>query len=170
MTWKSATFAAALLLAGLLPAAAEEAGSDYFEWADAHGLVGVFADPEADLDRDGITNLMAYAFDLSPVNDPDAWDKLPTLALVGDPPEPMISFVLPAEIPRDVSYVVDLITDEGKRVEIARKDGRGPWHGKGEVNKRKLENGCTEITVLIPLDMAVPEGEKPLRLKVEFAP
>ena len=171
MTWKSATFAAALLFAGLVPAAAGEGpGRDYFEWADAHGLVGIFADPEADLDRDGITNLMAYAFDLAPVNDPDAWDKLPTLAFVGDPPEPMMTFVLPAEIPRDVSYVVDMITDEGKRVEIARKDGRGPWQGTGDISKRKLDNGCTEVTVLIPLDLSVPEGGKPLRLKVEFAP
>jgi hypothetical protein len=28
-----------------------------------------FAEPEADLDTDGITNLMAYAFDLAPMND-----------------------------------------------------------------------------------------------------
>ena len=170
MTWKSAIVSCGLLLAGLAPAWAGEGHGDYFDWADANGLVGVFADPEADLDTDGITNLMAYAFDLAPVNDPEAWEKLPTLAFVGDPPEPMMTFVLPAEIPRDVSYVVDLVTDKGKRIEIARKDGRGPWQGTGDIARRKLENGCTEVTVLIPLDLEVPEGGKPLRLRVEFAP
>jgi hypothetical protein len=157
-----------LLLAGLVPASAGE--SDYFDWADANGLVGVFADPEADLDADGITNLMAYAFDLAPMNDPDAWEKLPTLAFIGDPPEPLMIFVLPPEVPRDVSYVVEMMTDEGNRIEIARKDGRAPWRGTGEITRRKLENGCTEVTVQIPLDLDIPEGAKPLRLRVEFAP
>ena len=160
--------ACGLLLAGLVPASAGE--SDYFDWADANGLVGVFADPEADLDTDGITNLMAYAFDLSPVNDPEAWEKLPTLAFLGDPPEPLMIFELPAEVPRDVSYVVELVTDAGSRIEIARKDGRAPWKGTGEITRRKLENGGTEVTVQIPLDLDVPEGGKPLRLRVEFAP
>ena len=166
MTCKTAIAACSLLFAGLVPAA--QAADDYFDWADAHGLVGVFADPQADLDTDGITNLMAYAFDLAPVNDPDAWEKLPTLAFVGDPPEPMITFVLPAEIPRDVSYIVQMVTEEGKRVEIARKDGRGAWHGTGDISKRKLDNGCTEVTVFIPMSVAVPDVPKPLRLKVEF--
>ena len=169
MPWKSVLTACGLLLAGLLPASAEGAGG-YFEWADANGLVGVFAEPDADLDTDGITNLMAYAFDLAPMNDPEAWDKLPTLAFVGDPPEPVMIFVLPPEIPRDISYVVDVVTDGGKRVEIARKNGRGAWTGTGEISKRKLEDGCTEVTVQIPLEMVVPEVAKPLRLRVEFLP
>lgn len=168
MSWKSSFVAFGLLIAGLAPASAGE--SDYFDWADANSLVGVFADPEADLDTDGITNLMAYAFDLMPMNDPDAWEKLPTLAFIGDPPEPLMIFVLPAEVPRDVSYVVDLVAEDGSRVEIARKDGRAPWRGTGEISRRKLDNGCTEVTVQVPLDLAIPEGGKPLRLRVEFAP
>jgi hypothetical protein len=113
---------------------------------------------------------MAYAFDLAPVNDPEAWEKLPSLAFVGDPPEPVMTFLLPREIPRDVSYVVELVKEDGKRVEIARKNGRGPWKGTAEVFRRKLEDGCTEISVEAPLDMAIPEGESPLRLRVEFLP
>lgn len=140
------------------------------EWADANGLVGVFAEPDADLDTDGITNLMAYAFDLAPLNDAEAWDKLPSLAFVGEPPEPVMIFVMPPEIPRDVSYIVDMVLDDGKRVEIARKNGRGPWAGSGEISRRKLEDGCTEIMVQIPLDMDIPEGGKPLQLRVEFLP
>jgi hypothetical protein len=168
MSCRPVLAAIGLLLAGLVPASAGE--SDYFDWADANGLVGVFADPEADLDTDGITNLMAYAFDLAPMNDPDAWEKLPTLAFIGDPPEPLMIFVLPAEVPRDVSYVVELVTDDGNRTEIARKDGRAPWKGTGEISRRKLDNGSTEVTVQIPLDLEVPESPKPLRLRVEFAP
>jgi hypothetical protein len=168
MSCRSVLATFGLLFAGLVPASAVE--GDYFDWADANGLVGVFADPEADLDTDGITNLMAYAFDLAPMNDPDAWEKLPTLAFVGDPPEPLMTFVLPPEVPRDISYVVDLVTDAGTRIEIARKDGRAPWKGTGEIFRRKLDNGCTEVTVQIPLDLDVPEGGKPLRLRVEFAP
>lgn len=157
-----------LLLAG--GSLAASASDGYFEWADANGLVGVFAEPEADLDTDGITNLMAYAFDLAPMNDADAWAKLPSLAFVGDPPEPVIVFVLPGEIPRDICYVVDLVTDGGQRVEIARKNGRGAWGGSGEIYRRKLADGGTEVTVQIPLDREIPEGAKPLRLRVEFLP
>jgi hypothetical protein len=113
---------------------------------------------------------MAYAFDLAPMNDMDAWDKLPSLAFLGDPPEPVMIFVMPPEIPRDVSYVVDLVDDDGKRVEIARKNGRGAWAGSGEITRRKLEDGCTEVMVQIPLDMEIPDEEKPLRLRVEFLP
>ena len=153
------------------PGSALAAGDgDYFDWASANGLVGVFAAPDADLDTDGITNLMAYAFDLAPMNDADAWDKLPSLAFVGDPPEPVMVFVLPPEIPRDVSYVVDMVTEEGARVEIARKNGRSPWAGPGEISRRKLDDGCTEVTVHIPLEMEIPEVAKPLRLRVEFLP
>lgn len=169
MSWKSLLTACSLLFAGLLPASAEGEGG-YFDWAEDNGLVGVFAAPDADLDTDGITNLMAYAFDLAPINDEDAWEKLPTLAFVGDPPEPVMVFVLPPEIPRDVSYVVDLVTDAGNRVEIARKNGRGPWVGTGEISRQKLEDGCTEVTVRIPLELEIPEGGKPLRLRVEFLP
>ena len=157
-----------LLLAG--GSLAASGSDDYFEWADANGLVGVFAEPDADLDTDGITNLMAYAFDLAPMNDAGAWAKLPSLAFVGDPPEPVIVFVLPGEIPRDICYVVDLVTDGGQRVEIARKNGRGAWDGSGEIFRRKLADGGTEVTVQIPLDREIPEGEKPLRLRVEFLP
>ena len=167
MRWKSIVVACGLLLAGPQVASAQDG---YLEWADANGLVGPLAEPDADLDSDGITNLMAYAFDLAPVNDSDAWEKLPSLAFIGDPPEPVMTFVLPKEIPRDVSYVVDLVTEDGKRIEIARKNGRGPWKGTGEVFRRKLENGCTEISVEVPLDVAIPEGESPLRLRVEFLP
>lgn len=167
MTWRSVVAACGLPLAGLAPASAQEG---YLEWADANGLVGVFAEPEADLDTDGITNLMAYAFDLAPMNDMEAWDKLPSLAFLGDPPEPVMIFVMPPEIPRDVSYVVDLVDDDGKRVEIARKNGRAAWTGSGEVTRRKLEYGCTEVMVQIPLDMDIPDEEKPLRLRVEFLP
>jgi hypothetical protein len=159
---------AALLIAG--GSGVAQAGDDYFEWAEAHGLVGVFAEPDADLDTDGITNLMAYAFDLAPIDDGDAWAKLPSLAFLGDPPEPVIVFVLPPEIPRDVCYVVDLVTDGGERIEIARKNGRGPWGGSGEIFRRKLADGTTEVTVQVPLDREIPEGPKPLRLRVEFLP
>lgn len=169
MSWKSVLTSCGLLLAGLLPASAAGEGG-YFDWAGANGLLGVFAEPDADLDEDGITNLMAYAFDLAPVNDPEAWDKLPTLALVGDPPEPVMIFVLPPEIPRDVCYIVDMVTDGGRRIEIARKSGRGGWIGTGEIFRERLDDGCTRITVQIPLDMEIPEVVKPLRLRVEFLP
>jgi hypothetical protein len=167
MFWKPFVVACGLSLAGLLSASAQEG---YLEWADANGLVGVFAEPDADLDTDGITNLMAYAFDLAPLNDAEAWDKLPSLAFIGEPPEPVMIFVMPPEIPRDVSYIVDMVLDDGKRVEIARKNGRGAWAGSGEISRRKLEDGCTEIMVQIPLDMEIPEGGKPLQLRVEFLP
>lgn len=167
MFWKSFVATCGLSLAGLLSASAQEG---YMDWAEANGLVGVFAEPDADLDTDGITNLMAYAFDLAPISDPEAWDKLPSLAFVGDPPEPVMIFVMPPEIPHDVSYVVDLILDDGKRVEIARKNGRGAWAGSGEITRRKLDDGCTEIMVQIPLDMEIPEVAKPLKLRVEFLP
>jgi hypothetical protein len=167
MRWKSVVAACGLLLAGLQTSLAQDG---YVEWAESNGLAGAFAEPDSDLDGDGITNLMAYAFDLAPVSDPDAWEKLPSLAFVGDPPEPVMTFVLPREIPRDVSYVVDLVTEDGKRVEIARKNGRGPWKGTAEVFRRKLDDGCTEISVEVPLEVAIPEGKSPLRLRVEFLP
>ena len=167
MSWRSFAAALSLSLAGHGVASAQEG---YFDWADANGLVGVFAEPDADLDTDGITNLMAYAFDLAPMNDVDAWEKLPSLAFVGDPPEPVMVFVLPPEIPRDICYVVDLLTDDGERIEIARKNGRGAWQGTGEVFRRRLDDGCTEITVQIPLDLEIPDGPRPLRLRVEFQP
>lgn len=167
MFWKSVVAACGLSLAGLGAASAQEG---YFAWAEASGLVGVFAQPDADLDTDGITNLMAYAFDLAPMNDAEAWDRLPSLAIVGDPPEPVMIFVMPPEVPRDVSYVVDLLLENGKRVEIARKNGRGAWAGIGEITRRKMDDGCTEVMVQIPLDMEIPDVEKPLRLRVEFLP
>lgn len=167
MNWKS--WAAALCL-HCASQGISSAQDDYFEWADASGLIGVFADPEADFDEDGITNLMAYAFDLAPMNDPEAWDKLPLLAFIGDPPEPIMIFLLPPEIPRDVSYIVELVTDSGERIELARKNGRGAWKGEGELSKQRLEDGCTEITVQVPLTFDLPEGPRPLRLRVEFLP
>ena len=33
-----------------------------------------------------------------------------------------------------------------------------------------LQDGCTQITVQIPLEMEIPEVAKPLRLRVEFLP
>ncbi|WP_193211907.1 hypothetical protein [Luteolibacter marinus] len=167
MSLKSYAVAIGLLLAGQAVVTAQDG---YFDWAEANGLLGVFADPDADLDTDGITNLMAYAFDLAPMNDAGAWEKLPSLAFIGDPPEPVMVFVLPPEIPRDVSYVVEVVTDSGSRVEIARKNGRGAWRGAGEISRRRLDDGCTEVSVQIPLDMEVPDGRRPLRLRVEFLP
>ncbi|TAE77248.1 MAG: hypothetical protein EAZ84_05100 [Verrucomicrobia bacterium] len=167
MFGKSCAIACGLLIAGLLPVCA---GDDYFDWAEANGLVGVFADPDADLDADGISNLMAYAFDLAPMNDDEAWLRLPSLAFLGDPPEPVMLCVLPPEIPRDVCYVVEVLGDAGQRVEIARKNGRGAWGGIGEIRRVRLDDGCTEVRVSMPIDMAIPELARPLRLRVEFLP
>ena len=167
MAWKSVVAACGLSLAGLLSASAQEG---YLEWADANGLVGVFAEPDADLDTDGITNLMAYAFDLAPMNDAEAWDKLPSLAFVGDPPEPVMIFVMPPEIPRDVSYVVDLVLDDGKRVEIARKNGRGAWGAAGRSPGGSLTTVAPKSWCRSRWTWRFPRAGSPSKLRVEFLP
>lgn len=142
----------------------------YFEWAESHGLVGVFAAPDADLDGDGVTNLMAYAFGIDPLAGSEVWDLLPELGFQGDPPEPVLAFILPPRIPADISYVVDCLTEEGRRVTVARKTGATPWDGRARIFTRLLKNGSTEVTILAPLDVEASSEGKPLRLKVEFAP
>jgi hypothetical protein len=151
-------------------ARAADGDPGYFAWAEAQGLVGVFASPDADFDGDGVTNLMSYAFGLDALSDDETYEKLPYRSDMGDPPEPAITFILPAHVPDDVSYIVEMSTPDGKRVEIARKNGKAAWFGAGRVTKRKLKDGSTEISVLPPLEMDVPEGENPLHLKVEFSP
>lgn len=161
------------LLAAAAPLRAEEdeaVYADYFDWAESHGLVGVFGAPDGDLDGDGITNLMAYAFGLDLLAGPEVWDLLPELAFLGDPPEPVLAFVLPRRPPADISYVVECFTETGRRAVIARKTGNLPWIGSGRIFTRLLEDGRTEVTILPPLNAEVPVEGKPLRLRVEFAP
>jgi hypothetical protein len=143
--------------------------NSYMEWASAHGLAGVFAQPDADLDGDGITNIMAYAFGLEPAGDPDAWAILPSLIYVGQPPEPVLEFVIPANPRHDVSYIVDCITANGKRVEIARKSGGSPWRGSALIIKALQDDGSTDVTVIPPPEIEISESGKPLRLRVDFS-
>ncbi len=163
------------MVAAIAPLLAEEVEdvpvyADYFDWAESHGLVGMFGAPDADLDGDGITNLMSYAFGLDPLAGSEDWELLPELAFLGDPPEPVLAFVLPARPPVDVSYVVECFTDTGRRVVIARKTGGTPWTGSGRIFTSLLEDGRTEVTILPPLEADVPAEGRPLRLRVEFAP
>lgn len=163
------------LAAAIAPLSADEtedfdAFGSYFDWAESHGLVGVFGAPDADLDGDGITNLMAYAFGIDPLAGSEVWDLLPELEFLGDPPEPVLAFILPPRIPTDITYVVDCLTESGRRVTIARKTGATPWAGSGRIFTRLLKNGSTEVTVLPPMEAEIPAEGKPLRLKVEFAP
>lgn len=169
---RSVILALTAALAPLSAVKAEDfdAFGSYFEWAESHGLVGVFAAPDTDLDGDGITNLMAYAFGIDPFSGSEAWDRLPELGFHGDPPEPVLAFVLPPRIPADISYVVDCLTEDGRRVTVARKTGATPWSGSARIFTRLLKNGSTEVTILPPLEAEIPAEGKPLRLKVEFAP
>lgn len=171
MTLRSLACALVALSLPLAAMAAEEKDRGYFAWAEAQGLVGVFASPDADFDGNGVTNLMSYAFGLDALSDEETYEKLPYRSDVGDPPEPAITFVLPAHVPKDVSYIIEMSTEDGKTVEIARKNGGSDWFGAGKVIKTKREDGSTEISVLLPPEDDIPpDGENPLHLRVEFKP
>lgn len=163
------------VMAGISPLLAAEGDNapvytDYLDWADNHGLVGMLAQPDVDIDGDGVTNLMAYAFGLGPLGDPETvWDVIPSLDFLGDPPEPVLQFVLPPRPPADVTYVIEAVLADGTRVEIARKNGLTPWTGEAKVSKKPRKDGSMEITVYAPLDLELPEEGRPLRLRVEFA-
>lgn len=168
MTLRSIAFA---VLAVALPLAAHAAEEEkgYYAWAEAQGLVGVFAAPDFALDDDGVmTNLKAYAFGMDPLTDDDTCDKLPFLSEAGDPPEPVITFVLPKHVPQDVSYIIETKLADGKRVEIARKDGSSPWFGAARILKKQLDDGSTEVSVLLPLGLEVAKKSQPLILRVEL--
>ncbi len=103
--------------------------SNYYNYVNGHGLLGNDADPDADPNGDGVTNIEAYAFRLNPAGPfPAAWrQRLPRFATVGNGSSayPGITWTLVQPYPADVEFIVGESDDLVEWTEIARRKGYG---------------------------------------------
>jgi hypothetical protein len=104
------------------------APAGFAAWAASFGLTGHQALPAADPDSDGITNLVEYAFALTPVL-PGGFQYLPTLDRDTEG-RAVITFSLPEQLPADVVCDVEGSADL-LAWQILSSSSSGTWSGGG---------------------------------------
>lgn len=148
----------------------------FFVYMADHGLSGRSAQPHADPNEDGITNLEAYAFRLNPAGpSPAAWrERLPrfTTRQPGRGIRPAITWQLPSPLPSDIRFVVEESPDFVSWTSIARRSGYGVgslWTGSSA--NVIVESGNPTRSVIVPGSKTLTAKVRSfLRLRYEHAP
>ena len=136
------------------------------------GLVGSDAGAEAVNNPRGVPNLLAYAFNLSPITGLPATGVVnPVTKLIlseDEPPFAGLEFFLPLNPPADLCYAVEENSNlTGEWTELVTRAGNGGWVGTGFVFEGPNVNGFQRLQVFSPFSTAgVPHSF--YRLRVEL--
>lgn len=114
--------------------ASDDGVTTFPNWMTAHGLTSTAADPDADPNGDGISNIECWLFRLNPAGpNPPAW-LARRAAMSGGGDDPGLTFFVPAPLPSDVRIILSQSADLGSWTEQTRRTGFGTgslWTGSG---------------------------------------
>jgi len=150
----------------------EGAESPFEGFLASFDLVGNDAEPEAINNSRGIPNLLAYAFNLSPLSGlPSIGAVNPVTRLIlseDEPPFAGLEFFLPLNPPEDLCYIVESNSSLiGEWTELAARAGNGGWVGTGFVFEGPNINGFQRQQVFSPFSTA-GQSRDFYRLRVEL--
>lgn len=128
-------------------------------WIASFGLTGPEADPNAVNNFDGVTNLIAYALGIHPINGVSPFapiDPRPTLVFTDGPPTfPGLEFYVPTTAPADVCIVIEedsLLAAPWNQLGI--RAGQGGWTGTGFIVEEPASSGYRRVLVFSTNTMA----------------
>ena len=114
--------------------ASDDGVTTFPNWMTAHGLTSTAADPDADPNGDGISNIECWLFRLNPAGpNPPAW-LTRRAVMSGGGNDPGLTFFVSAPLPSDVRMILSQSADLGSWTEQTRRTGFGTgslWTGSG---------------------------------------
>lgn len=141
--------------------ASDDGVTSFPNWMTAHGLTSTAADPDADPNGDGISNIECWLFRLNPAGpNPPAWLERRAV-MRGGGNDPGLTFLVPTPLPSDVRIIFSQSTDLGAWTEQTRRTGFGLgslWSGSGSA--RVIESSSPAGRA-ITLRASLPVGRRP---------
>jgi hypothetical protein len=107
--------------------------SDFEGWADAYQIPLNQRSPEALVPRVGVSNYLAYALGIDPVNGISPAQPDPGLVVIANAQDSALSFQLPDGGRPELRYLVQTTTDFLNWETIGVKEGTAPWNAGSTV-------------------------------------
>lgn len=153
--------------------ASDDGVTTFPNWMAAHDLTGVAAEPEADPNADGISNIESWLFRLNPAGpNPLTWmSRRATFA--GGTTDPKLSLFIPAPLPGDVLIAFSQSTTLDSWSEQTRRTGFGTgslWTGTGASRVIESTNFTGRTVTLRASVSASPRPRLFLRNTYEYMP
>lgn len=121
---------------------------EYAEWSSP--LPPSQRGPGTDLDGDGYSNLLTYAFGFASHESVPIGDR-PALSMM-EGGVVRFTFTLPGEAPSDMRYEIERSDTLGNWITLATKDGNGFWQGPSPVNSATASDGRTRFSLVATMD------------------
>lgn len=152
--------------------ASEDGVTGFPGWMSAHGLTAAAANPDADPNGDGVSNIESWLCKINPAGpSPQAWLDRRAAFVFDASNRPALRFTVPAPFPSDVQMIFEETTALSAWTEQARRTGWGVgslWTGPGSARVAETTNVTSKTVTCSGSQTRTQRPKAYLRMKYNY--
>lgn len=152
--------------------ASEDGVTGFPGWMSAHGLTAAAANPDADPNGDGVSNIESWLCKINPAGpSPQAWLDRRAAFVFDASNRPALRFTVPAPFPSDVQMIFEETTAPSAWTEQARRTGWGVgslWTGPGSTRAAESTSVTSKTVTCSGSQTRTQRPKAYLRMKYNY--